>query len=83
MKPEKKAVTIYVEATPHVWPKDDITYDEVVALEVPDYAQHPEVNYSVKYKRGRGNKPEGVLVKGDSVKVQEGMMFSVSETGQS
>lgn len=83
MKPEKKTVTIIVEGTEHQWPKDDITYEDVVTLEVPDYAQHPEVNYSVKYKRGQGNKPEGVLVKGDSVKVKEGMTFNVSDTGQS
>lgn len=83
MKPEKKTITIVVEGTEHEWPKGDITYDEVVTLEVPDYSQHPEINYSVKYKRGQGNKPEGVLVKGDSVKVKEGMIFNVSETGQS
>jgi hypothetical protein len=83
MKPEKKLVTIIVEGTPHEWPKEEISYEQVVTLEVPDYAQHPEINYSVKYKRGQGNKPEGILLKGESVKVKEGMVFSVSETGQS
>ena len=84
MKPENKLVTIIVEGTPHEWPKDEeISYEQVVTLEVPDYAQHPEINYSVKYKRGQGNKPEGILLKGESVKVKEGMVFSVSETGQS
>jgi hypothetical protein len=79
----KKDVTIVVEGTPHLWPKDDITFAEVVTLEVPDYASHPEITYSVKYSRGHGNKPEGVLVSGASVKVKEGMIFNVSETGQS
>jgi Xaa-Pro aminopeptidase len=55
----------------------------VVTLEVPNYAQHPEITYSVKYKRGHGNKPEGILSPGSSVKVKEGMIFSVSDTGQS
>jgi hypothetical protein len=68
---------------PHEWPKEEISYEQVVTLEVPDYAQHPEINYSVKYKRGQGNKPEGILLKGESVKVKDGMVFSVSETGQS
>ena len=80
---EKKTVTIIVEGTPHEWPKDEITYAEVVTLEVPDYAQHPEITYSVKYKKGQGNKPEGILSPGGSVKVKEGMIFSVSPTGQS
>jgi hypothetical protein len=83
MADEKKTVTIIVEGTPHEWPKGEITYAEVVTLEVPNYAQHPEITYSVKYKNGHGNKPEGVLSPGASVKVKEGMIFSVSETGQS
>ncbi len=82
-KDNKKMVTIIVEGTPHEWPKGEITYAEVVTLEVPDYPQHPEINYSVKYKRGHGDKPEGTLSPGGSVKVKERMEFSVSETGQS
>jgi hypothetical protein len=80
---DKKTVTIIVEGTPHEWPKGEISYAEVVTLEVPDYAQHPEITYSVKYKRGHGDKPEGILAPRESVKVKEGMIFSVSATGQS
>ncbi len=76
-------ITIIVEGTPHRWSKDRITFDEVVTLEVPDYAQHPEITYSVKYKKGRGERPEDTLAKGESVKVKDGMIFYVSETGQS
>jgi hypothetical protein len=76
-------VTIIVEGTPHQWSKDRITFDEVVTLEVPDYAQHPEITYSVKYKKGPGERPEDTLSKGESVKVKDGMIFYVSETGQS
>jgi len=83
MAHEDKTVTIIVEGTPHEWPKKEITYAEVVTLEVPDYSSHPEITYSVVYKRGHGNKPEGILVPGASVKVKEGMVFNVSETGQS
>lgn len=82
-KDEKKEVTIYVEATPHAWPKGEISYEEVVTLEEPSYANNPNITYSVTYKRGQGNKPEGTLVAGASVKIKDGMRFSVSETGQS
>ena len=64
MEHTKKTVIIIVEATPHGWPKDEITYAEVVTLEVPDFLQHPEITYSVKYKNGHGNKPEGILTPG-------------------
>jgi hypothetical protein len=80
---EEKTVTIIVEGTPHEWANDDISFDDVVSLEVPDHEQHPEITYSVKYTRGHGNKPEGTLSPGSSVKVKDGMIFSVSETGQS
>ena len=83
MAEPNKTVTIVVNGTQHEWPKGDITYAEVVTLEVPDYAQHPEITYSVKYKNGHGDKPEGVLSPGGSVKVKKDMIFSVSETGQS
>jgi len=83
MNEDRKTVTIVVNGTPHEWPKGEITYAEVVTLEVPDYQQHPEITYSVKYKNGHGHKPEGILAPGGSVKVKEGMIFSVSETGQS
>ena len=80
---DKKTVTIIVEGTPHEWPKDEISFAEVVTLEFPDFAQHPEITYSVTYKRGHGNKPEGVLAPGEKVKVKDGMIFNVSQTGQS
>lgn len=78
---DKKLVTIIVEGKPHEWPKEDISYEEVIKLEIPNYDSN--VTYSIKYKRGQGNKPEGILAPGSSVKVKEGMVFNVSETGQS
>jgi hypothetical protein len=80
---DKKTVTIVVDGTPHEWPKGEISFAEVVTLEFSDYAQHPEITYSVTYKRGQGHKPEGVLAPGESVKVKDGMIFNVSKTGQS
>ena len=80
---DHKTVTIVVEGTPHQWAEEYITYDEVVTLEVPDYAQNPEITYTVIYKRGPRDKPEGTLSKGGTVKVLEGMAFNVSPTGQS
>jgi hypothetical protein len=79
----KKKVTIIVNARPYEVEKDDITYEEVVTFAFPDFPNHPEKNYSVKYKRGHGNKPEGILSPGGTVKVKDEMIFDVSETGQS
>ena len=79
-----KTITVVVDGTPHDVPKNDvITYADVVTLAYPDYPQHPEITYSVTYTRGQGDKPEGILPPGGSVKVKEGMSFSVNRTGQS
>jgi hypothetical protein len=83
IRESKKTDTIIVNGTPHEWPKGDITYAQVVTLDVPDYPKRPEITYSVKYKSGHGTKPEGTLSPGGSVKVKNGEIFSVSPTGQS
>ncbi len=83
MAHDPHAVTIIVNGTAHEWPKGKITYAEVVTLDVPDYPQHPEINYSVTYTKGHSGKPEGILAPGDSVEVVNGMVFRVSDTGQS
>lgn len=83
MNQDKKLVTIIVEGTAHEWPKSDISYEQVVKLEVPQYSPDSGISYAVKYTRGQGDKLEGILAPGSSVKVKEGMIFSVSETGQS
>jgi len=80
---DHKTVTIIVDGTPHEWPEEYISYAQVVTLEVPDYSQNPEITYTVRYKDGPRGKPEGTLAPGGTVKVREGMTFSVSETGQS
>ncbi|WP_373524266.1 multiubiquitin domain-containing protein, partial [Aquiflexum sp.] len=61
----------------------EITYAEVVTFAFPDFPQHPERTYSVKYRRGHGNKPEGILSPGGTVKIKDEMIFYVSPTGQS
>lgn len=84
MAEDKKLVTIYVEGTPHEWPKDEkISFEQVVRWVFPDYSPTDGRTYTVKYKKGDNEKPEGQLVKGASVKVKDGMVFSVSRTGQS
>lgn len=80
---DHKTVTIVVEGTPHKWPEEYITFEQVVTLEVPDYSQNPQITYTVIYKGGPRNKPEGTLSKGGIVKVVKGMVFNVSPTGQS
>lgn len=82
MKPEKQ-VTIVVAGSPHVVEKEKLSYAEVVKLAHPDYPQHPEITYSVTYKKGPNSNHEGILAPGGSVMVKDDMVFNVSRTGQS
>jgi hypothetical protein len=78
-----KPVTIVVNGEPHEVPKDDITFDEVVALAFPGGPQGPNIIYSVTYRKGPDDKPKGILAEGGSVKVKDGMIFDVRVTDKS
>ncbi|WP_437851527.1 multiubiquitin domain-containing protein [Sorangium sp. So ce363] len=60
----------------------ELTFGQVVALD-PDLPKGANVIYTVTYKRGQGNKPEGTLTDGESVKLKEGMIFNVTATDKS
>lgn len=79
----KKTITIFVNSAPEQVEKEEMTYEEIVTLAFPDFPQHPERNYSVKYTNGHGHKPEGILSPSGKVKVKDGMEFTVTPTGQS
>lgn len=83
MTKDHKTVTIVVEGTQHQWPKEQITYAEVVTLEIPSYSPTSGISYAVKYTRSNVNKHWEILSPGASVEVKDGMIFNVSETGQS
>lgn len=82
-KDDKKTVTIFVDGVPHeIEKKETISYEEVIRFSYPDYPGNGQT-YSVKYTRGHGDKPEGTLSLGGSVKVKEGMRFVISRSGES
>jgi hypothetical protein len=80
---DKKKTNIIVDGTPHVVDTDKVSYAEVVTLAYPDYPHHPEITYSVTYKKGPHSNHEGILSPGGSVEVKDGMEFRVVRTGQS
>jgi hypothetical protein len=77
-------ITIVVDGTQHQWSEKEISYDQVVSLA---YNGSPptgeQVDITVGYRRGHGEKAEGDLEKGQSVKVKDGMIFDVTATDRS
>jgi len=79
-KHEHERVTIIVNARPKEWNKEEISYEEVIALAFGSYSDDPNIVYSVSYKKGNES---GSLVKGESVRVKNGMIFNVKQTNKS
>lgn len=82
-KPPAKAVTISINTRDFDEPKGKITYDRIVALAFPDFAQFPNATYSITYERGPKANPRGTLSKGGQVQITEGMRFRAKRTGES
>jgi len=80
---DKKLVTIIVNAREKQVEKDDITFEEVVDLAFNPKPVGENVLFTVTYRRGQGNKPEGSLLAGQSVRVKDGMIFNVTATDKS
>ena len=83
MSNEGKEITIIVNGTQKQVPKKDtLTFEEVIAL-ADGLPTGPQVEYTVTYRRGHGEKPEGSLVAGGTVKAKDGMIFNVTATDRS
>jgi hypothetical protein len=61
----------------------ELSFDQVVALAFDPVPSGPNVMFTVTYRRGHGEKPEGTLTEGESVKVKDGMIFDVTATDKS
>ena len=78
-----RGVILIVNTREKKWEKPIITFEEVVTLAFGTYSQDPNVIYTVTYSHGPKPKHEGTLVRGQSVKVKNGMVFNVSQTNKS
>lgn len=61
----------------------ELTFQQVVSLAFDPPPTGDNVEFTITYRRGHGDKPEGSLLPGGSVKVKDGMVFSVSATDKS
>lgn len=77
-------VTIIVNAQEKTVSSKEITFEQVVALA---YDGHPPQGdnwvFTVTYRRGDHESPQGSLVAGARVKVKKGMVFNVTATDKS
>lgn len=77
----KKDFKIIVNGREKTVTAKEMSFAEIVAL--ANLPTGPNIVYTVTFKRGHGNKPEGTLVDGEVVKIKEGMIFNVTATDKS
>lgn len=79
-----KTITIIVNGREKEVPKKDkLTFDELVALAFDPVPTGEFICFTITYRKGHGNKPEGTLAEGESVKPKDGMIFNVTATDKS
>lgn len=78
-----KVHTIIVNGREKEFTGKEISFEQVIVLAFGAVSPNPNISYTVTYKRGEGNKPEGSLVACESVKVKEGMIFNATATDKS
>ncbi len=76
--------TIIINGQQKITTEKELAFEQVVSLTYDgNPPSGPNWEFTVTYRRGQGDKPEGSLVAGQSVKVKEGMIFNVRATDKS
>jgi hypothetical protein len=79
-----KVFTIIVNGRKKEVMAKEMSFADIVALAFDNNPPTgPNIVISVTYRRGEGNKPEGTLVEGGTVKIKDGMIFNVTATDKS
>lgn len=74
-----KQVTVFVNTREKTVEKDELTFEEVVALAFDPIPSGSNIEITVTYHRGHGNK-SGDLLPGEAVKAKDQMVFDVTAT---
>lgn len=80
---DKDKVHIIVNGRKRVVTSNELTFDEVVLLAYNPVPSGPYIMLTVTYRDGAGRPPEGRLLPGQKVKIQDGTVFNVTVTDKS
>lgn len=82
-KPEAIDIILKVNNRDKPWHKREISFEEVVKIAYPNYDSNADKVYTVVYKKGPVQNPEGSMLPGQKVRVKNKMVFNVTETTRS
>jgi len=80
---DRQEVTIIVNGRQKEVTARELSFADIIKLAFDNPPSGPNVLFTVTYRRGSGDKPEGTLVEGQTVKVRDGMIFNVTATDKS
>ena len=78
-----KVRTIIVNGREMETTEKELSFNAIVALAFDPVPTGPYILFTITYRRGHGDKPEGILAEGQSVRVKDGMIFNVKYTDKS
>lgn len=78
-----KTYEIVVNGRPKNVTTKELSFEQIVKLAYDPVPSGRNWVFTVTYRRGTGNKPEGTLKPGENVKVKNGMIFNVTATDKS
>lgn len=78
-----KIISIIVNGQEHAVQEKHLSFMDLVVLGFGEGANGANVCFTIGYRRNKGNKEEGSLVEGETVKIKEGMIFNVTRTDKS
>ena len=82
MEDKSKNITIIVNTQEKPWDREEISYKEVVELAFGSYSAKQNALYLITFS-DRDSGKDGSLVKGESQKVEKGMIFNVTRADKS
>lgn len=80
---EKQVEVIIVNGKPKPWTMKSITFEELVVLAFGSTAEDGVRAYTVTFSKGPKPRPEGTIVRGDTVIVKNKTIFNVTATDKS
>lgn len=79
----QKELTIIVNGREKTVTERELSEAGLVQLAFDDPPSGPNVCFTITYRRGQGNKPEGTLEEDETLKLKDGMIINVTPTDKS
>ncbi len=80
---KQREFSITVNARAKTVTSKELTFDQVLALALDPVPTGDNWEFTIAFRRGQGNKPEGTLNPGERIKVKDGMIIDVTATDKS